>query len=253
MKGAGARSWRAWRPTSGCVSATTNCGPSARRSPGRWRSFSARLRSSACGPRFRRRNPFSRPPGLFAGGGLRQLAAGVAIGLLAAGATLGCGELWPLQGTGRLALGRRRIHRPLHQRDLQSLAPGRLAAGDRTERARGQSGREPDARKHRSAGAAIRSRVHARLRGFAIGRDRLCRSVRGPGPALHPRRPAPTPRFAPSAGTICRSPGGRTAGAATSSSAVSRRSMPSRSRKRWKRESEIPLTRRSQIFDLGEQ
>ena len=31
--------------------------------------------------------PASRPPGLFAGGGLRQLAAGVAIGLLAAGAT----------------------------------------------------------------------------------------------------------------------------------------------------------------------
>ena len=45
--------------------------------------------------------PIRQPPGRFAGNGLRQLAAGIAIGLLAAGARgVGCGELWAARGTG---------------------------------------------------------------------------------------------------------------------------------------------------------
>ena len=87
MKAVETRFLRAWRPMSGCVSAMTNCARPARPSPRHWGNSSARLRWGACERRSRRTNPFAnRRP--FAGNGLRQLAAGVAIGLLAAGAAL---------------------------------------------------------------------------------------------------------------------------------------------------------------------
>ena len=91
--------WRAWRPTSDCVTATTNCGRPARRSlahcstprpssPGApaGRDSRRRTRSPAAGP--------IRPHGLW------QLAAGIAIGLLAAGAAA-----WIAASSGLLASG----------------------------------------------------------------------------------------------------------------------------------------------------
>jgi hypothetical protein len=103
-----------------------------------------------------------------------------------------CGGLWAAEASGGLAFGRRPIHEPLHQPDLQSFEPGRLAANDRTGGAWGQGGgHQPDPRKRGPPGPAIYGCLHALLQGFAVGRDRLRRPLGRAGLALHHRQSPP--------------------------------------------------------------
>ena len=108
--------------------------------------------------------PVRQPSRRFGGIALRELAAGIVIGLLAAGAAA-----WVALSFG--LLGEREDWRTavveytnaLHERDLQSFEPGRLAAGDRTERPQRQGGRQAHARKRGAPGPAIHGGVHALL------------------------------------------------------------------------------------------
>ncbi len=65
---------------------------------------------------------------------LREFAAGLVVGLLAAGAAVWVALTFA--GEGRLACGGRRLHGPLHQRHLRDTDPGPADAGRRIERGR---------------------------------------------------------------------------------------------------------------------
>ena len=88
-----------WRRTSGCASATTNYGRPARRSPRHWTHCSGKLHWRACAPRFRWTARFASRRADSAES-LRELAAGIVIGLLAAGAAAWVAPSFGLLGEG---------------------------------------------------------------------------------------------------------------------------------------------------------
>ena len=97
MKAAEQPSWRVWRRMRGCASATKSSGKLARRSPPLSTRCSRKLRSRACAPRFPLTNPCADRQGASLEFALRELAAGVAIGLLAGGALV-----WAVLSAGLL-------------------------------------------------------------------------------------------------------------------------------------------------------
>jgi anti-sigma factor RsiW len=66
--------------------------------------------------------PLRKPSRGFAGIAVRELAAGVVIGLLAASAAIGRIDLWAAWRKRGLALGCRRIYGSLYKRNLRSFA-----------------------------------------------------------------------------------------------------------------------------------
>ena len=137
--------------------------------------------------------PVSRRPGLFAGDGLRQLAAGVVIGLLAAGATA-CSRLsfGLLRQEDDWRYGRRRIYGPLHQRDLQSACTRTLPLQAIELSALGAKvGANLTPETIALPGLRFTAAFMLAYEGSPLGVIAYVDPARGPGPALHLRRPFP--------------------------------------------------------------
>ena len=157
------------------------------------------------------------PPGRFAGVALRELAAGIVIGLLIAGAAA-----WAALSLAPLTEKEDWHSAVVEYADLYTnetfspLNPDRFACRRSNCSA---VGARVGANLTPGAGGAprpaVHGGVHALLRGLAVGRDRLCRPPKGrrscfaSTPVM--RR---TPRWARSGAAICRSRFGRAADAA---------------------------------------